>query len=494
MNHCISSFRDLDGADVQAHVVFGFPVRFTIIVAYRMVGPAADVGGVLGRAAGEFTNCRTAAAFRFQRKERLLAGLQPEPILSVLRALALGPEFLSGMGMDPADLGDDAFVRGVREVPRFVPATNTSQLGGAVDTTADMLLVLASDRDEPLEDDLIRWERRFKGVAKRIFIERCERLEENKEHFGFADGISQPTPRVLIDGTLVHGQMFPSSSPYASMFSHPGNRWTNAAQFLFPRDGCVRREGTCADWIANGSLLVLWRLTQFADAFSRFCQETADLLTSHGVDTDANGVAERIVGRDAGGRPLVHESADYDLLDSRSSALQRNYFEYDRSLPSLRLDDDGKFVPVRYSRSDPLGERCPLWAHIRKMNPRMQDTDRGGPDRTQAMQVLRRGITFRRNPSRDESEVGLVFMAYQTSIRQQFLALLSGWANSDAGPAAGGHDLLIGGLDGSRLRARLRDPDGDWLEFTAQNNWVLPTGAAFMFAPSVAFLRTLATS
>jgi deferrochelatase/peroxidase EfeB len=210
------------------------------------------------------------------------------------------------------------------------------------------------------------------------------------------------------------------------------------------------------------------------------------------------------------------------------------------------------------AQEDRLGLVCPFSAHIRKVYPRDDETLNrdypvpqlnGAPITTidgqhevvpnendvQTHRLLRRGIPFGR-PLRhgdafstpdepleeDHADRGLLFLAYQTSIEDQFEFITKNWANnpdfkepegSDVRPLAegkprepnerSGYDPIIGqnnregqnrvreftvgfvDQDGQRRAARLStaDADGNGLE------WVIPTGGGYFFAPSISAMR-----
>ena len=98
--------------------------------------------------------------------------------------------------------------------------------------------------------------------------------------------------------------------------------------------------------------------------------------------------------------------------------------------------------------------------------------------------MLRRGIPF--GPAfgsgSDESERGLLFLAFQSSIRQQFEFLTQHWVNSALNPARGS-DLLVGRSDDVRTM-QIAGPSGKLDISTPELGWIVPTGGAYAFAPS----------
>jgi deferrochelatase/peroxidase EfeB len=71
---------------------------------------------------------------------------------------------------------------------------------------------------------------------------------------------------------------------------------------------------------------------------------------------------------------------------------------------------------------DGPGLVCPHAGHIRKVNPRDQETDIGGADNTLHRRILRRGVPFGApwTQATSSDERGLMFACYQASIANQF--------------------------------------------------------------------------
>jgi Dyp-type peroxidase family len=162
--------------------------------------------------------------------------------------------------------------------------------------------------------------------------------------------------------------------------------------------------------------------------------------------------AEKIVGREEGGNPLV------------GSVLP----------PPPHVP--GRQNAVDYSR-DPDGTSCPFHAHTRRMNPR---SDLNEP----RLHIVRRGVVYgsKADLSRDgpgaETGVGLLFMAYM-SRTAAFDVMQNRWSQHVDFPRAPNpeKDLILFG-----------PPAG---ACPGISNWVTPKGGAYFFVPSLDWMRNV---
>ena len=158
-------------------------------------------------------------------------------------------------------------------------------------------------------------------------------------------------------------------------------------------------------------------------------------------------------------------------------------------------------------RCDEAGAKCPFHAHIRKVNPRGS----GGfedPAGERKHLMARRGQTYGDRPdgisaevppsSRPTRGVGLLFMAFNADIGQQFDFTQSAWANNPGFPAVPsggaepGIDQIIGHGPRPDVTAAAKWGDATSLKATdAVAEAVDMRGGEYFFMPSLAFLRTL---
>jgi Dyp-type peroxidase family len=275
----------------------------------------------------------------------------------------------------------------------------------------------------------------YREMARRI---------EDLEHFGFRDGIAQP--RVLgdaPDGKLGAGHF---------VFGYP--RAAGDAPFSPTIDpsGITK----------NGSLLVFRRLKQDVRVFRQFCADEAHRLAAQWPQLSKERLAALLVGRWPSGAP-VKASASQDPGGSPP-------------------DDSFDF------HDDPDSLSCPFGAHIRKVNPR-----NGRKDVVEVPRLLRRGIPFGPRFEVDpNAERGLIFLAFQTSIKSQFEFMTQHWMNSPLNPAPG-HDLLVGRSEDPRS-LKIMGPNGPIEVLDGGQEWIRPAGGAYLFAPSRSGLAKFGTS
>jgi Dyp-type peroxidase family len=306
----------------------------------------------------------------------------------------------------------------------------------------DLLVLLADDDPQRLEQHRDAVVQALAVVADLVGEQAGTALrrgsaKERFEHFGYVDGISQPT--------FFADQLDPAA---------PAQHWSSAA----PLGLALVPDPFVAG--SYGSFFVLRKLEQDVDAFHR--NESALAVALGLPPQQAELAGALMIGRFRDGTPVLHSP---------------------RPGHNPPLADDFTF-------DGDSRRRCPVHAHIRKTNTR-DSVERG-------RRIVRRGISYddrpedQRNDPRPVGDVGLLFGCFQASIRAQFAHIQSMWAHAPGFPALGtGLDPLAS----TRANALPHAWPTRWGQAETQahslDNVVRMKGGEFFFAPSVTFLQSL---
>ena len=290
------------------------------------------------------------------------------------------------------------------------------------------------------------------------------------ENFGYVDGRSQP---LLLQEDID-----------AETQSAGTSRWDPA----FPLNTALIKDPGTTDTFSFGSLFIFRKLEQDVRQFKTREQIIADVLELTGDARELAGAM--IVGRFEDGTPVT-------LSDEAHGGPPANNFSY----------------------TGDAGARCPLHAHIRKVNPRGS----GGaePQPAERKHIMpRRGIPFedvkreihpaelpesgslaeftaKVAPLLPTGGVGLLFMAYNAVIAQQFKFTQQTWANNTGFPVPGTHgiDPVIGqgptNLTDQKVNKVWDDPASPIMNNVDFHGFVTMRGGEYMFSPSLTFLFSL---
>lgn len=338
------------------------------------------------------------------------------------------------------DIGDSASANWMRGVGRghvllFAHANSAEALNEFVDG----LLIGISGSFEKLHDlPAAHLEpRRFpNGAEPSADVDglKCN-SEYDREHFGFADGCSQPAIDGVHEdptGSGVYANMPPSwwrpflwlQELLLDLGLLPARRqWrgVRAGEFLLGYENEDGRlpPGPSAPLGPNGTYMVYRPIEQHVEAFDSYVEEQARIL-----DLPADVLRAKIVGRWPDGTPLTlsPERPDPTIAGNR---LRANDFLYQEQTNGYR--------------GDPDGYGCPLGAHIRRSHPR--DGLPGGSERTMRHRIIRRGMPY---GARDAGERGLTFVCFGASIEDGFEYIQRRWCDSGQMLGLGGQrDLLL---------------------------------------------------
>lgn len=513
----------LDAGDIQGNILPGFNRKEQYLVAFSCENKDA-LQSALAALRPRLTTLTTSLEHRDDRKRAFIAGEGRPWRDDLWLNLALGPRATDALGapeirgFDQAfDAGMKASVTGDPTSPTLAdgtpnPANRNNWVVGSRSKPVDLLLIFAHDQNVAEEAELIVQQAgTLLGTAPN-YQEKAALLPGGIEHFGFRDGVSQAGVRGRIRQDGVERAIttrYGVPSRHGIDFGKPGQPLVWPGQFLTGQPNYPGDNPGLPPEFTNGSFLVFRRLRQDVAAFDSDTDAMARKLSeARGRPVSAEELRARLVGRFRSGAALMRHEQDPGKAEGSDEI---NYFAFGAELPSIALADG---TPVSGSSAEPdilRGRRCPVWSHVRKVNPRDLGTDLGDALLTLGFQMLRRGIPFgqlfdRKHPKAPENakERGLLFLSYQRSIERQFGSLNRRWMNNRDAPHAGGFDLLVGQnvLEESGLYAAKSavffglSPVGDenGTPFEAPNQWVIPTGGAFLFAPSIAFIDKFAAA
>ena len=277
------------------------------------------------------------------------------------------------------------------------------------------------------------------------------------EHFGYVDGRSQP---LVLDDDI-------QKEKNAGGI----DKWDPTIPL---RQALVADPNGKLD-VSLGSYFVFRKLEQNVKGFKTLELALAKHLKLGGDDEERAGAS--VVGRFENGTAVQVSATELSLVGTGPLAVPNN-FNY---------------------AEDPQGLKCPYAGHIRKTNPREAGTQRH--------LMLRRGITYGerqdgpndgRIGNKPERGVGLLFMAYQSDLVDQFEFTQKLWANnagfhfsSPVQPV--GIDPVIGqaapgaALDGQLYPDKWGDSLGTRFPFSG---FVSMRGGEYFFAPSISFLKS----
>ncbi|KWV60467.1 hypothetical protein AS156_29245 [Bradyrhizobium macuxiense] len=433
--------RVLDINDIQGNVLGGFNTDIQELVALTVVD-AADFQRAAAWAASLSPAVTTVSQVRAQREAMKSSAATVSPWLCV----GIGQRLLSKTQFDVL-IRDDAFNNGMAKRAPSVLGDKSDPSGwrvGGTQAPVDVLLIVASNdeavaasRAQDLETSALT-----AGMSA-TYRETLRRLDD-REHFGFRDGISQPQ----VAGFDDLGELQPGNF----LFGYPKDAGSDPFWPVVDPRGLTD----------NGSLLVFRRLAQDVGAFRAFCAAEAMRLAPQWPGLTADLLGALIVGRWQSGTPVA----------------------------TGQTRDPGQFPPSNDFdfKGDPDGASCPLGAHIRKINPR-----NGPKDVLEVPRILRRGVPF--GPLYDaapQDDRGLAFLAFQSSVKSQFEFLTQHWMNSALNPGRG-NDLLVGRSDGALRTMQIQSPAGPIQISAPVADWIKPTGGAYLFAPSRSGLAKFGT-
>jgi len=462
---------------------------------------------------------RAESARSWLRAANFSSAAKTETLPDTAMQIAISAEGLTAIGVKQATINEfsDEFIAGMADAnnrSRRLGDTGLNgpehwQWGDPAKSIPDIVLMIFS-RTGKLAETIasIKSDEFLKGFELLRTLD--TKSNQGNEHFGFADGISQPKTdwqqQVSVDlherdryaNLLALGEVilgYPNEyglytdRPLIDAVDDP------AAQVL-PK---AEDHPQFRDLGKHGTYLVFRQLSQDVSGFWQFVDQQTD-----SVAAKREHLAAAMVGRQLDGQPLM--DIDKEPIQGINPK-NKNHFTYD---------------------SDPHGVRCPIGSHVRRANPRTGDYPPGvnglirriiralGFKRVHPTddvvassrfhRVLRRGRPYGDALSIDQaldknankSERGLHFICLGANISRQFEFVQNAWLMSSKFAGLSGEtDPLLGNreplYDGSATdQFNMPEQYGPSKCLAGLPQFVTMRGGAYFFMPGIAALKYLA--
>ncbi|MGI4796690.1 MAG: Dyp-type peroxidase [Janthinobacterium lividum] len=401
---------------------------------------------------------------RVMRADADLSG-NPEPLLNIgitwlgLRTLIPAAEFTSA---------EDSFPQSFRNL---VPEPEKASWKGRFDSADVHVLICLHCRTETVLDDASR---ALRGELAPGFSElqpnvtgdpaiTAKSLGGRKLHFGFLDGISEPS---------VNWTDRPNQPDLVDMRQFLLGYWSEEVQ-------SSPSAGRWADFVRDGSYGVFQWIRQDVALFEQYLTANAPALAPDLPPAESRELlAAKMMGRWRNGTPLALSPDKAD--DTLANATRFGYGD------------------------DPIGLRCPLHAHIRLANPRdeplnepvRQSVPPGGP------LLLRRGLPYGpefAGEDDDGVDRGLVGLFFCANLQSQFFMIMR-WINkADFSPVFNPRrlrwqDMLMAdrSTPDAVLVSGIVQPNGNEVPLPALPQFLHWQGTLLLLFPSLSGLHEIA--
>lgn len=349
-------------------------------------------------------------------------------------------------------------------------AANPSRWEGGLGTADIHILVSLTDSDAQSVDrrrQQLRNEAAQYSVTERHVVEAAVVFDQRSgcpaAHFGYVDPISQPAIAGIDEGKPGDG-------------SRDGDSWRPIApgEFLL---GYINELGEMAatpkphSLGINGTFIAFRKAAQDVAGFRDYLKQGAMNLWGSDDQVHQEKMAAKIVGRWRSGCPLAL-SSEQDDREIASDPKRVNNFDY---------------------ADDPEGLKCPLGAHIRRVNPRASKITSAAD--VNRKRLLRRGLEYGppllEGAPDDGIPRGQAGMFVVADLELQFEFIQAEWVQKGdfIGLPSDEKDPLIGtNGDGGQFTV----PGADMPFLFDIRQFVTVQGGEYFFAPGIAALRGLA--
>jgi deferrochelatase/peroxidase EfeB len=461
----------LELTDIQANVLRGFRANHARHFALSLPTPAAGAGLLASITSGTDATCPQVSTAEvwdtkpdyclnvgFTSAGLTACGVPTATLAAFPRAFQQGSAARSAM---PTSVPGDV---GLGDIGTSAP--DSWILGGIRSGPVHVLVSLATGNTTALEtrSSQLRAQLAANAVVEVSHYD-ATALPAGTVHFGYRDGISQP----WIDGTPgPRPQDLQPTVPTGDFLLGKGYRNHYKGNFL----------GAIPEILGNNGTYSAFRiLRQDVGAFEEFLSLTAERWR-----LDRELVAAKLLGRWRNGVPLILSP---DTSEPNPEITEARINEYDYA--------PGAGHPAQFD--DDIGLRCPIGAHMRRLNPRGALV-MGQPH---SRRIVRRGIPY--GPAFDpehpdnDSERGLMGHFICGDLESQFEFIYRVWVNQDLATSGlrGSRDPILGAQPDSGGRFVMRTSDTrDPVILDDLPRLVQTRGSLYCFLPGIGALRYLA--
>ena len=336
-----------------------------------------------------------------------------------------------------------------------------------------------------------------------------------KEHFGYADGISNPffkgmTPEM---GEVIGGGRKSRTGENGYGDPELESTWEplETGEFILGHKDEAKEYPVAPMpplMAKNGSFLVYRKLHENVGKFNDFL-ETQSQKFPEGKEA----LAAKMSGRWRNGVPITtyQNEADANKVATEHAAALRGL--KDASTPEEKgkafaayREINKKLVGFDFNK-DLAGGGCPIGSHIRRMNPRgaLEFGHKGDFDTPSALadrrRIIRRGLPYGKadSPTSNNGDHGIIFMAIVANIKRQFEFVQQQWMNygndfklaNDKDPLVGNHhsDEMLGD-NRMVIEGNPKTEKPPYL-LSQIPRFVETRGGAYFFLPSMTALRMI---
>lgn len=358
------------------------------------------------------------------------------------------------------------------------------QWGGPDNEQIDIILMVFGKDEATVDNFYNSLVQNFQSAFKAVHILNGAPLPNDREHFGFRDGISQPA--IIGSGITGINNDNIKAGEFVMGYENEYNIYPDTALLTeMQGDTSLLTDDAAGsgykDVGRNGTYFVLRQLQQNVDAFWTFMKEKSKKEDGSISNEESTKLAAKMIGRWPSGAPLVKHPDKDPGGDS----------------------DDNDFY---YAKNDELGYRCPIASHTRRTNPRdhFEETPpHGSLKLTRRHRIMRRVRSYGENfigsadNHKHTGEVGLLFGCFNADISRQFEFIQYTWANypkfkrlyADPDPIIGVRENPGPGVE---QNFTIPQPTVNKV-ITGLQSFVTVKGGAYFFFPSVSVIKFLST-